>query len=144
MMAEACPISFETINEKVARVNAALTVLCMLVFVLTPFKAVILILGADLFIRGFLKPGYSFFSLLSRRILRMLKAEPTMTNAGPKIFAAKTGFVFTGVIGLLYWLGIPAASYIFAAILALFAFLEAVAGFCVACRLYPFMPDFIK
>jgi apolipoprotein N-acyltransferase len=67
-----------------------------------------------------------------------------MTNAGPKIFAAKTGFVFTCVISLLYWLGIPAASDIFALILALFAFLEAAAGFCVACRLYPFMPDFVK
>ncbi|MBS0012901.1 MAG: DUF4395 family protein, partial [Desulfobacterales bacterium] len=95
-------------------------------------------------IRGFLKPGYSFFSLLSRSILRALNAQPAMTNAGPKIFAAKTGLVFTCGIGLLYFLDMAAASNVFAAILGLFAFLEAAAGFCVACRLYPFMPDFVK
>lgn len=143
-MAEACPISFETINEKVARANGALTVLSMLIFMFTPFKAIILILGADLFIRGFLKPGYSFFSLLSRGLLRVLNAEPAMTNAGPKIFAAKVGFVFSCLVALLYFLGLPAASFFFAAMLAVFALLEAAAGFCVACRLYPFMPDFVK
>ncbi len=143
-MTEACPISSEMINEKAARVNGALTVLCLLVFLLTPFKAVIWILGADFLIRGFIRPSYSFFSFVSRNILRLVHAEPAMINAGPKIFAAKVGFVFCCLIALLQFLHLPAAGAVIAALLLFFAFLETAAGFCVACRLYPYMPNFVK
>ncbi len=143
-MTDACPISFERVDARVARVNGALTVLSMLVFLFTPFKAIVLILGADLLIRGFLNPAYSFYTMLSRGILRGLNVSPVMTNAGPKLFAAKVGFIFCGMIALFYFLGLPGASVTFASMLALFAFLEAAAGFCVACKLYPFMPAFVK
>jgi uncharacterized protein DUF4395 len=143
-MAEACPISFERINERVARVNGALTVLSMIVFLFTPFKLIALILGADLFIRGFLKSSNSFYSLLSRNILQTFKVKPVMTNAGPKIFAAKVGFIFCGIISLFHFLNMPAVCFIFGAVLLFFAFLEAAFSFCVACRMYPYMPKFVK
>jgi hypothetical protein len=144
MMAEACPISFECINERVARVNGSLTVLSMIVFLFTPFKIIALILGADLFIRGFSKPSYSFYSLLSRNILERLNVKPVMTNAGPKIFAAKIGFLFCCIISLFHFTGMPTMCFIFGAMLLFFAFLEAAFGFCVACQVYPFMPKFVK
>jgi len=143
-MAEACPISFERINERVARVNGTLTVLSMIIFLFTPFKIIALILGADLFIRGFLKPSFSFYSFLSRGILQILKIKPVMTNAGPKIFAAKVGFIFCCIISLFHFFGLPVLCLLFGAMLLFFAFLEAAFGFCVACRLYPYMPDVIK
>ncbi len=143
-MAEACPISFERINERVARVNGILTVLSMIIFLFTPFKFIALILGADFFIRGFLKPSNSFFSLLSRNILQLLNVKPVMTNAGPKIFAAKIGFVFCCIISLFHFAGMPAICFIFGAILLFFAFLEAAFGFCVACQVYPYMPNALK
>ncbi len=143
-MAEACPISFESINERVARVNGALTVLSMIIFLFTPFKTIVLILGADLFIRGFLKPKYSFYSLLSRGILEKLHLKPVMTNAGPKIFAAKVGFVFCCIITLFHFFGMPTVCFIFGSTLLFFAFLEAAFGFCVACRLYPYIPNTLK
>jgi len=143
-MTDACPISFEMINERVARVNGALTVLSMLVFLFTPFKAIVLILGADLLIRGFLTAKYSFFSFFSRGMLRLLNLKPVMINAGPKLFAAKVGFIFCGMIALFYFPGLTGASIAFASMLAFFAFLEAAFGFCVACKLYPFMPAFVK
>ncbi|MFO7838000.1 MAG: DUF4395 domain-containing protein [Desulfosalsimonadaceae bacterium] len=144
-MTEACPISSgQLINEKAARVNGALTVLSMLVFLFTPFKAIVLILGADFLIRGFIRPSCSFYSFASRNILRLLRAQPEMINAGPKIFAAKVGFVLCCPIAILHFFHLPAASSVFAVILMFFAFLEAAAGFCVACRLYPYMPGFVK
>ncbi len=143
-MTEACPISFECINERVARVNGALTVLSMIVFLFTPFKAIVFILGADLFIRGFLKSSYSFYSLFSSKVLALLNIEPMMINAGPKIFAAKIGFVFCCVISLFYFSDMPAICFIFGSILLFFAFLEAAFGFCVACQVYPYMPKFVK
>jgi hypothetical protein len=39
-MADACPVSFDQINERVARVNSALPVLSMIVFLFTPFKTI--------------------------------------------------------------------------------------------------------
>lgn len=143
-MANACPISFERINERIARVNGAFTVLSMIVFLFTPFKAIVLILGADLFIRGFLNSDYSFYSLLSRTLLQVFNINPVMTNAGPKIFAAKVGFVFCFGISLFEYFAMPSAAQIVAAMLMFFAFLEAAFGFCVACRMYPYMPDFVK
>ncbi len=143
-MAESCPISFEQINERVARVNGALTVLSMIVFLATPFKVIALILGADLFIRGFLKPSYSFYSLLSKKILQLINIQPVMTNAGPKIFAAKIGFIFCFIIFLLHLFGMPTMCFIFGAMLLFFAFLEAAMGFCVACQMYPYMPNALK
>jgi len=143
-MAEACPISFEVINEKVARVNGALTVLSMIIFLFTPFKAIALILCADLLIRGFLKPKYSFYSLLSRGIFKIFHLKPVMTNAGPKIFAAKVGFAFCCTITLFHFFGMPTVCFVIGSTLLFFAFLEAAFGFCVACRLYPYMPNSLK
>ena len=143
-MADACPISFELMNEKVARINGALTVLSMLVFLLTPVKWIIFVLAADLFIRGFLNPAFSVYSNASKGLIQVMKIHPVMTNAGPKIFAARVGFVFCGLVSLFYFSGLPAAGYTLGAVLVLFAFLEAAFGLCVACRLYPYMPDFVK
>ncbi len=143
-MAEACPISFESINERVARANGALTVLSMIVFLFTPFKVIALILGADLFIRGFLKSSYSFYSFFSRNVLQVFNVKPVMTNAGPKIFAAKIGFVFCCIISLFHVFGMPSVCFIFGSMLLFFAFLEASMGFCVACQLYPYMPNALK
>lgn len=143
-MAEACPISFERINERVVRVNGTLTVLSMIIFLFTPFKFIALILGVDLFIRGFLKSSYSFYSLFSRNILQRFNIKPIMINAGPKIFAAKVGFVFCCIISLFHFLGMPTVCFIFGSMLLFFAFLEAAFGFCAACQFYPYMPKFVK
>lgn len=143
-MAEACPISFERINERVARVNGSLTVLSMIIFLFTPLKFIALILGVDLFIRGFLKSSYSFYSLLSRKILEILDVKPVMTNAGPKIFAAKIGFLFCCIISLFHFAGMPTMCFVFGTMLLFFAFLEAAFGFCVACQVYPYMPNALK
>ena len=47
-MEEMCPISFNQINERVAQVNAALTVLSIIFSLFTPYKWIILILAIDL------------------------------------------------------------------------------------------------
>ncbi|MEZ4604107.1 MAG: DUF4395 family protein [Desulfobacterales bacterium] len=69
---------------------------------------------------------------------------PKKTNAGPKLFAARVGFVFCFLIALLYFTGVTELSRVVAAMLIFFALLEAAFGFCVACRMYPYMPDALK
>ena len=112
-MREVCPISFEQINERVAQMNAALVVFSLLVFMFTSFKWIILIICIDFFIRGFFNPSYSLYSAASKNILKILKIKPLMINAGPKIFAAKVGFIFCCIIALCYMLNFYITALVF-------------------------------
>ena len=136
-MNQFCPISFKQVNERAAQMNAALTVLSMLVFLLTSQKWILLILGIDFFIRGFLDPTYSPYGAISKAILRISKVKPAMVNAGPKIFAAKIGFIFCCVTGLCYLTHFYRISLIAGSMLGFFAAQEAIFRFCVACKIYP-------
>ena len=141
-MAEACPISFKTIDERVARVNGALTVLALAITVFGGLPWLLLPLGADFFIRAFLEPKYSPFAAIARKLLKAMGLAPKMTNAGPKIFAARLGFLFCALIYALYWSGFSLAANTVACLFMFFAFLEAAFGFCVACKVYPLLLRF--
>ena len=136
-MTEACPISFKTIDERVARVNGALTVLTLALTVFGGLPWLLLPLGADFFIRAFLEPKYSPFAAAGRKLVKALGLAPKMTNAGPKIFAARLGFLFCALAYALYWSGFALAGNTVAGLFMFFAFLEAAFGFCVACKVYP-------
>lgn len=143
-MAQVCPISFQQVNAKVAQANAALTVFCAAIFLFTSAKWIMVVLAADLFIRGFWQPSYSLFNIGSTAVLRWGNVTPVPTNAGPKLFAAKIGFIFTALITLSWVAGFYPLATIFAATLALLATLEAGFNFCVACKLYPLLHRSIK
>ena len=138
-MEEMCPISINQINERAAQVNAALTVLSIIFSLFTPYKWIILILAIDFFIRGFLNLSYSFYSAVSKIFLRIFKIKPLMVNAGPKIFAAKIGFIFCCMIAVSYFFNFQRMSLIIGSIFMFFAALEAIFRFCLACRIYPFI-----
>jgi hypothetical protein len=138
-MKQFCPISFKQVNERAAQANAALAVFSILLFFLTSQKWILIVLCLDFFIRGFLDPLYSPFSAVSKTILRFLKIKPEMVNAGPKIFAAKIGFIFCCVTGICYLINFHRISLIAGSLLAFFAALEAIFRFCIACKIYPFI-----
>ena len=134
-----CPISLKSVNERAVQINAALAILFVILFLFTPYKWLILILFIDFFIRGFLNPSYSLFSFISRTILRIFNVEPLMINAGPKIFAAKIGFVFCCMIAVFYFLNFQAISLTLGYVFIFFAGLEAIFRICIACKIYPFV-----
>lgn len=138
-MKEMCPISFKQINERVVQINAALAIFSIIFFLFTPYKWIILILAIDFFIRGFLDLSYSFYSTLSKTILRIFKIKPLMVNAGPKIFAAKIGFIFCCIIAVSYLFNFQIISLIICSIFVIFAALEAIFRVCIACKIYPFI-----
>ena len=138
-MKEMCPISFKQVNEKAVQINATLVVFSIIIFLFTPYKWIIYILAIDFFIRGFLNSSYSFYSTISKSILRIFKIKPLMVNAGPKIFAAKIGFIFCCIIAISYLFNFQRIGLIISSILMLFAALEAIFKFCLACKLYPFI-----
>lgn len=138
-MSQVCPISFKQVNAKAAQVNAVFTVFGMLMFLLSPAKWIIVLMLVDFFVRGFMNPAYSLFNIASESVLRLTRVEPQMTNAGPKVFAARIGFVFVCLITTAWLLQLCTAAFILASTLAVFAALEAVFNFCVACKAYPLL-----
>jgi len=111
----------------------------MILFIFTAYKWLIVILAIDFFVRGFLNPSYSLFNAVSRTIARIIKIQPLMVNAGPKIFAAKIGLVFCGLIAGFSLLNCQKTSLVLGCVFVLFAALEAMFKFCLACKLYPFV-----
>lgn len=136
-----CPISDEKINERVTRFNALFTVVVLLAFALTRSIPLLLLLWIDFLLRAIPLSKYSLIAIASRTITRYLPTG-NMINAGPKIFAARVGLLFTTLILLLYLLKFLIAAMVFTGILALFAFLEGVFGICVACIIYPYLYKF--
>jgi len=138
-----CPISDKKINERVARVNGAFTVLLLLLFGFTGQWLIPAFLVVDFFIRSGNLSRFSPLGYSSRNIIRLLSVEELLINAGPKIFAARIGFVFSLLIFITAFLGMFISSFVVAGILFLFSFLEAFLGICVACKLYPIVYNFL-
>jgi hypothetical protein len=131
-----CPVSFEMVDEKVARGVGLVVVAAVVVFISTPFKAIAGILAIDFFLRAFVGPKVSPLARNVRRLTRALGIVPRPTDAAPKRFAAGLGFVFScAALGL--WLGgleLPAS--VAAAVLGGCAALEGFLGYCIGCRVY--------
>ncbi len=127
------------VNAKVVRINAALTILFLALFILTPYKWIILLLAGDFLIRGFFKQTYSPFCGFSKTLLRVFNVKPRMVSADSKIFAAKLGFFMCCILIAMQLFGWPKTGILFAAVFLCFAALEAAFGFCMACKIYPFV-----
>lgn len=132
-----CPVSDKMINERVARMNAAFTVLLLIIYALTNSTIPLVFLVIDFMLRSTALSVYSPISYSSKGLVRYLSFNENLINAGPKIFAARLGLILGSMIVLSIILNISYITYSLAGILGLFSFLEAAFGFCVACRIYP-------
>ena len=133
-----CPISFKKTDENIARLNGLFTVLLLVVFVLTNNFIPVLFLLIDFQLRGMEKPQYSPFVIFSKFVLKTFKVKAQPINAGPKIFAARIGVLFSAMILIASLAQLQVVALVFTAIFGICAFLEAAFSFCVACKIYPF------
>jgi len=136
-MQTVCPITNKNINERVARINALITVLLVVSFILFKFWGALVFLAVDFILRGFFDSKCSVICITSKWIVTRFKIGGKVMNAGPKIFAAQVGVVFSIVALSLFFSGFQISGLVVASILGLFSFLESAFGFCVACKLYP-------
>ncbi|MEI8085940.1 MAG: DUF4395 domain-containing protein [Paludibacter sp.] len=137
-----CPISNQKINETVARLNGFFTVVFLVSFVLTSNAFVIGFLFIDFLLRATKNSKFSPLAITSKSIAKQLALKQKMINAGPKIFAARIGLVFSVLILATSLLGLDTAALSLSAIFGVCAFLESAFGFCVACEIYPFVYKF--
>jgi hypothetical protein len=134
-----CPISYKKIDEHVARLNGAFTILFLALFIVTSNIFSIIFLLVDFALRSGKFSRFSPIAYLSRNIFKLLLLKPLLINAGPKIFAARIGFVFNLAIILSYFSGLNYLSFIISGVFGTCAFLESALGYCVACQFYPFV-----
>jgi len=135
-LSEVCPISFKQVDEKAARINAVLSAVSVALFFVTSYKFIIVFLAIDFFIRGFIDPLYSFYTAISKSILRITNNKPKLIDGSPKIFAAKLGFFMSSFIVLTSILNLPVVAIVFGIMLIFFALLEGIFGYCVGCKIY--------
>lgn len=138
-----CPISDKLINERVARFNAAFSVVLIVVFGLTQSIIPIAFLLIDFLMRSTQLSNYSLIGLSSKGIVKYFSINEYLINAGPKIFAARLGLVMSSIIIIAVFLDVRMLAYILASILGLFSFLEAAFGICVACKIYPVLHNWL-
>lgn len=138
-MESVCPITNKSINERGARINALISFLLVIIFIITKNPAILAFLAIDFSIRGFFDVKYSPVSLMSKWLVKVLNLKSKSINAGPKIFAAQIGMVFCLSAFLLQIAMLPSAAILVISILALFSFLETAFGLCVACKIYPIL-----
>jgi hypothetical protein len=134
-----CPITNKKVDENVARFNATITVLLLAAFVVSDTPLIALFLLVDFLLRGFELSAYSPIAIVSKKIVAALALKPKIINAGPKLFAAKVGALFSLSVMVSAFLGQTPLAFAFSAIFGICAFLEAAFGFCLACRIYPYL-----
>jgi len=137
-----CPISTNKIDEHIARLNATFTVLLITALILTNNILIATFLLVDFTLRGTENSKYSILSIVSKLIVNSLGLKKKPVNSGPKVFAARIGIVFSFLVVLFSILNLQTAALACASIFGVCAFLESALGFCVACRIYPFVYKF--
>lgn len=138
-MVQVCPITDKRIDENVTRLNAAFTFLLVLAYFLFNSIIPLFILAIDFALRGFNNGEYSIIKATSSSFVNVFKLKKHPINAGPKIFAARIGTLLTVLIVVFELLQIQTVAITFGSLLGFFAFLEFAFGFCVACKIYPFI-----
>ena len=135
-MNSSCPISDKQLNEKPIRIGAGLVLLLAASAIIFHNIWIIIILTVDFFIRGFTLYPIRPVSFLSKFIGKVLGVKPNWVNAGPKMFAAKIGFLFCLTVSILYVKKLYLPGDIVAAVLCVCAGLESFFSVCLGCHFY--------
>ena len=93
-----CPVSDKMINERVARLNGVFTLVLLIVYALTQNIIPVVFLAVDFLLRSSDYSKYSLVGISSKGIVRYFGFSENIINAGPKIFAARLGLLFSTLI----------------------------------------------
>lgn len=131
-----CPTNGIQINETKVRLVAGLVLFTALTYGLTGWALLPLLLTVDFGLRSFDLGQYSPFGNVAGYLVKTFRLPYQGTDQAPKRFAARIGLAFGILITGLHLTGISAL--IPTAVLALFAALESLLGFCAGCYVYTF------
>ncbi len=125
-----------TVNEKAARVVAALVFVVGVVILATGAHWLFVPLFAGFVLRVVAGPSLSPFALLATRVVAPRLGEPKEASGPPKRFAQAMGAVMTGAGAILALAGAEGAATALAVLLVVAAALEAFLAFCIGCKVF--------
>lgn len=128
-----------TVDERAVRLVAGIVIVIALVSLWPPAMWAMGLLAADFAIRAWVGRAYSPLRWIAKRTASALGLSVKPVYAPPKQFAARIGSAITAVAALLHVAGAHEAALAVTAVLIIAASLEALAGFCLACWLYPYV-----
>jgi hypothetical protein len=138
-MVDACPITGDQVDEGAGRIAAFFSLLVMALGAGFGWIWAVLALSVDFALRAAGQRRFSPLARLARLLRQLAGIKPRMVNAGPKRFAALIGVLFSVGVGSAQILHLRLLSLLVAGVLVGCAGLEAFFGYCVACRLYPYL-----
>lgn len=125
------------VNEKAARVVGGGVALISLLGLATGWFWLLAVLAAGFWLRVASGPRFSPLGLLATRIVAPRLGEPVEVPGPPKRFAQTIGAVATTAGAILaLGFGLIAAGYVVFGMMALFAGMESLFGFCVGCQIF--------
>jgi len=132
-----CPISFEKLNKRAARVSAILTAALLVLFFLTRWPVVLALVVSDYVVRVFTSRTAPI-SFLASGILRVLRISAVPMDKAPKMFAWRVGLLMAVAAAAALPFSVAASAYI-ALALAAFSALDGACNFCVGCIIYTYI-----
>lgn len=131
-----CPISPRRVDEHAARIVGLLVCAGLVAGLFTRPAWVAAGLALDFAVRAFTPWPISVLGRTGNVLARLLKLKRSPINAGPKILAARVGFVLSTAVSALAFSGLSTAATATACVLIFFSALEGFFGICVACRIH--------
>jgi hypothetical protein len=127
-----------TVNEGAARVSAALVGLTIGLAWVVRGTWLLPLLALGFILRAAFGPRYSLIGRLAAALALRLQAPqaPRLVASAPKRFAQVIGATCLTIASVLWVIGFEPAAWILAALVTVFATLEAGAGFCLGCWIY--------
>lgn len=137
-----CPVDGKQINESKVRLVAGLVLVTALMYLITGWLFLPVLLLIDFALRSADAGKFSPLGNVADGILNLITLSNKPTDQAPKRFAARIGLGFSILITVLHLFGISAVIPVIT--LAVFAALESLAGFCAGCYVYTYYIRLVK
>jgi hypothetical protein len=125
-----------TINEKAARVVAAVVAVAALVALLVPAHWLVVPLAYGFWARVLTGPRLSPLGALASRVVAPRLGPPKVVPGPPKRFAQAVGAAITTAAVFALALGAPGVVEALLVLMVVAATLESVLAFCVGCQIF--------
>jgi len=135
-MAQSCPLSFQTVDATIARINSLWIALFLMSYYFSHNILFLFIVGFDFFIRIYGNKEYSFFIKLSTLVKNIFKLKSHFTDSGAKKLAAQFGLLFVLLLSVTDYFQITYIHYGIFSIFILCVLLELLFEYCVGCKIY--------
>jgi hypothetical protein len=140
-----CPVSFDKVNNSLARIVAALVIIVSVIALVTNLWWLLLFQAYDFFVRAIDAREYSIYRRIAIPISSALNLPEILVDAAPKRFAAGIGVLFSISIALLLFFDLFIPAVVTSVLLLVCAFFELTISFCVGCYVYTyFVSPFLK